>query len=66
MKEAIKLVANNKKAYHDYFIDEKFECGIELFGTCLLYTSMGGLFKGLSWKKTLTFPAKLTRMVSRL
>lgn len=33
MKEAIKLIANNKKAYHDYFIDEKFECGIELFGT---------------------------------
>lgn len=33
MKQAAKLVANNKKAYHDYFIDEKFECGIELFGT---------------------------------
>lgn len=28
-----KMIANNKKAYHDYFIDEKFECGIELFGT---------------------------------
>ena len=26
-------MANNKKAYPDYFIDEKFECGIELFGT---------------------------------
>jgi len=33
LKDSIKLVANNKKAYHDYFIDEKFECGIELFGT---------------------------------
>ena len=33
MKEGKKLVANNKRAYHDYFIDEKFECGIELFGT---------------------------------
>ena len=32
-KESIKLVANNKKAYHDYFIDEKYEAGIELFGT---------------------------------
>ena len=32
-KEAIKLVANNKKAYHDYFIEEKYEAGIELFGT---------------------------------
>lgn len=29
----MKLVANNKKAYHDYFIEEKFECGIELHGT---------------------------------
>ena len=33
MKEGKKLVANNKRAYHDHFIDEKFECGIELFGT---------------------------------
>ena len=32
-KEAIKMVANNKKAYHDYFIEEKYEAGIELFGT---------------------------------
>ena len=32
-KEAIKLVANNIKAYHDYFIEEKYEAGIELFGT---------------------------------
>lgn len=28
-----KLIANNKKAYHDYFIEEKIEAGIELFGT---------------------------------
>lgn len=33
MSEGIKLVANNKKAYHDYFVDETYECGIELFGT---------------------------------
>ena len=32
-EEAKKLVANNKKAYHDYFIEEKYEAGIELFGT---------------------------------
>ena len=29
----IKQVAQNKKAYHDYFILEKFEAGVELFGT---------------------------------
>ena len=27
------LIANNKKAFHDYFIEEKFEAGIELVGT---------------------------------
>ena len=32
-EKARKLVANNKKAYHDYFIEEKYEAGIELFGT---------------------------------
>ena len=30
---AKKLIANNKKAYHDYFIEEKYEAGIELVGT---------------------------------
>ena len=34
-----KLVANNKKAYFDYFIEDKWEAGIALYGTCLLYTS---------------------------
>lgn len=29
----MKLVANNKKAYHDYFIEEKYECGLVLHGT---------------------------------
>ena len=29
----IKQVAQNKKAYHDFFVLEKFEAGIELFGT---------------------------------
>ncbi len=33
MQESIKLIANNKKAYHDYFIEEKYEAGIELYGT---------------------------------
>ena len=30
---AIKIVAQNKKAYHDYFVLDKLEAGIELFGT---------------------------------
>jgi SsrA-binding protein len=28
----MKIVANNKKAFHDYFIEDKFEAGLELFG----------------------------------
>ena len=31
--EGIKLIANNKKAYHDYFVLETYEAGIELYGT---------------------------------
>ena len=32
-EEGTKLIANNKKAYHDYFVDVTYECGIELAGT---------------------------------
>jgi len=32
-KDSIKLIAQNKKAFHDFFIEETFECGIELVGT---------------------------------
>ena len=32
-KNTNKLIANNKKAYHDYFIDEKYEAGLVLHGT---------------------------------
>ncbi len=32
-KETQKLIANNKKAYHDYFIEESYEAGIVLHGT---------------------------------
>ncbi len=32
-EQSMKLVANNKKAYHDYFIEEKYETGVVLHGT---------------------------------
>ncbi len=32
-EKGTRLIANNKKAYHDYFIDETYEAGIELVGT---------------------------------
>ena len=41
MSEAVKLVANNKKAYHDYFIDEKYEAGLVLHGTEVKSLRMG-------------------------
>ena len=40
-KNSIKLIANNKKAYFDYFIDDKFECGISLAGTEVKSLRMG-------------------------
>ena len=39
--ESIKLIANNKKAYHDYFIEEKYEAGIVLHGTEVKSVRMG-------------------------
>ena len=32
-KPADRVIAQNKKAFHDYFVDEEFEAGIELLGT---------------------------------
>lgn len=32
-KDSIKIITQNKKAYHDYFIEETYECGISLAGT---------------------------------
>lgn len=40
-KTGIRLIANNKKAYHDYFILEKYEAGIVLHGTEVKSLRMG-------------------------
>ena len=40
-KEVQKLAANNKKAYHDFFIDETYEAGIALHGTEVKSLRMG-------------------------
>ncbi len=32
-QQGIKIVAQNKKAYHEYFVEESYECGISLLGT---------------------------------
>jgi SsrA-binding protein len=41
MGENIKLIANNKKAYFDYFIEDKYEAGISLHGTEVKSIRMG-------------------------
>ena len=38
-----KIIANNKKAYHDYFVDETMEAGIQLFGTEVKSLRCGGV-----------------------
>lgn len=40
-REAVKLIANNKKAYHDYFIEDTYEAGIALAGTEVKSLRMG-------------------------
>ena len=41
MSGNIKLIANNKKAYHDFFIEEKYEAGVCLHGTEVKSLRMG-------------------------
>ena len=41
MRENVKIISNNKKAYFDYFIEEKLEAGIELHGTEVKSVRMG-------------------------
>lgn len=40
-KESKKLIANNKKAYHEYFLEEKYEAGIAMHGTEVKSLRMG-------------------------
>lgn len=45
----IKVIAQNKKAYHDYFVLEKLEAGIELFGTEVKSIRQGKINLKDSW-----------------
>ena len=40
-KESVRLIASNKKAYHDYFIEDSYEAGISLAGTEVKSLRMG-------------------------
>ena len=48
-KSGVKVVAKNPKAYHEYYIEEKFEAGIELFGTEVKSIRAGKLSLKEAW-----------------
>ena len=43
MAESVKIMAKNSKAYHDYFIEEKYEAGVELAGTEVKSIRLGNI-----------------------
>ena len=49
MKENLKTIAQNKKAFHDYFLEESFEAGIELCGTEMKSIRQGRVNLKDSW-----------------
>ena len=48
-QQGLKTVAQNRKAWHDYFIEEKYECGIALFGTEVKSIRQGRVNLKESW-----------------
>ena len=48
-KDGIKIIAKNNKAHHEYFIEEKFEAGIELFGTEVKSIRQGTMHLKEAW-----------------
>ena len=48
-QQGIKVIATNKKAFHDYFVEERYECGIALFGTEVKSVRLGKVNLKESW-----------------
>ena len=48
-QQGVKTIAQNRKASHDYFIEEKLECGIALFGTEVKSIRQGKVNLKESW-----------------
>ena len=48
-KKGIKIAAQNRKAFHDYFVEDRFEAGIELYGTEVKSIRAGTLNLKDSW-----------------
>ena len=50
-QKGIKPVAQNRKAWHDYFVEEKYECGLALFGTEVKSMRQGRVNMKESWAR---------------
>ena len=48
-QKGIRTVSQNRKAYHDYFVEEKYECGVALFGTEVKSIRQGRVNLKESW-----------------
>ena len=48
-QRGVKSVAQNRKAFHDYFVEERYECGIALFGTEVKSMRQGRVNLKESW-----------------
>ena len=48
-QKGTKSIANNRKAFHDYYVEEKYECGIALFGTEVKSIRQGRVNLKESW-----------------
>ena len=48
-QQGIKMIAQNRKAFHDYFVEEKYECGVALFGTEVKSIRQGRVNLKESW-----------------
>ena len=48
-QKGIKVIVQNRKAWHDYFIEEKIECGVALFGTEVKSVRLGKVNLKESW-----------------
>ena len=48
-KPGIKIIAKNPKAFHEYYVEERYEAGIELFGTEVKSIRNGGVSLKEAW-----------------
>ena len=48
-QQGIRIIAQNRKAFHDYFVEEKYECGIALYGTEVKSIRQGKVNLKESW-----------------